>query len=1139
MKKRKIMAVIVAIAIVIASMPGLGVQADSIGKEAQACKDLGVLIGADASGVTSQYLSTTPNRIQAFIIFLRLKGLYDDATEYEGGDNFNDADTLKWAENYMSYAKGNPELGWQGYPDGTFAPADKINGQAFYKVMLETLGYKQDIDFKYADTLKFAQSIGLVAKADDIAKLKSFTVNDVAKGIYSALNTKPQGSEKKLISVMVESNIITSDKAVAAGFTLDTKDAKVVAFNAVSNNKIEVEFDQDILLQKADVEIALLGGNSRLSVLSVESEGKNAVITTTEAKPFNAYEVTINTLVPTNGMVIKDYKKKFVAMPKDTVKPTVTYELLGRSEILLTFSEEVSRSTAEELSNYIIEHDVTVLSAELNDSGKSVLLKTSSMSAGDFYRLTVEDVCDIAGNSIDRYRVSFDGAKSDTQMPSITNVASENNSTVIVTFNERVDKTTAENIGNYSANNNLSISDAELDESGKSVTLETSEQKSGTTYKLTVSNIEDPWGNEMYKKEYAFVADSSKPAASIVVISNNEVKVTFTKKMDEGSAENIENYDIDKGLEVKKAILDEEDGKSVTLITSSQTLRTVYTLTVTQVQDAWGNTISTTTGKFGGMAEDTRELTFTAKSSGGYLIITFNKRVDEEKAEDVFNYVLDDELGYAAKAELDDTGRVVTLLTAPHLSGQIYTVTVENVEDIFGNEISGDDSVCTKKFAGISSSGSGSTEGTLSLETVVTVNVNTVDLIFSDELTEEELDDMEIEVSVPDGYDDDLPSGLDYYKYFIGSDDNVRIQFKTDSSKNPEVFEYGNVYEVEVTGIDRLDNDDDANVKQFAGTNNPNEEPEVLEVNALNSTAVEVVFSEPVKGITKSQFEIKDGIIISGVSAEDEEEITDKVVLYLSSSTELDDDDYKLYVKSGIEDAAGNYSVEIDSGSSKSYVEFEGTDEENDPPVIDSDIEVIDSYTIQFEFNEEIKDISGGSFTVKNTSGRTSTNLNISKALLSDDRKVVTLYLNSRYTALNSDDEYQLVINSSVKDLQGLGVDSDEREVDFDGVDTDLEELEIIASFISDNNRTITLITNREITVTSLDMDDFELSGAGYYESTSDEVEYDENSITITLRNELDDNEELTITITSSGRGKIKDYNNQELSTEEIELETN
>lgn len=1134
MRKRKLTAMIMAFVIVMASVSGLGVQADSIGKEAQACKELGILIGADSSGVTAQYLSTTPTRIQAFIILLRLKGLYNEATDYEGDENFKDASSAGWAKNYMAYAKDHSELGWGGYPDGTFAPADKISGQAFYKVMLETLGYKQNIDFTYAEALKFAEKKGLVKKADDIAKLKVFTINDVAKGIYSTLNAKPSDSDKKLITVMVEKGMIAPDKAVAAGFTLDTKDAKVVGFNAISNNRIEVEFDQDMLLQKADVEISQVGGNSRLSVLSVESQGNKAVISTTEAKPFNAYELTINTLVPTNNMVIRGYKKKFVAMPKDTVKPTAKHEVLGRNEILVTFSEEVSRSSAESLSNYVIEHDVVVLSAELNESGKSVTLRTTDMSPNSFYRLNIQNVCDIAGNSMDRYTALFEGAKRDLQGPSVVTVKSENNVSIAVTFSERVDKDSAENTYNYEIDNGLSVTEAKLDESGKVVMLSTAIQESGRIYNLTVQNIADMWGNTMYRKDYRFVSDSTKPTVSVMAVSNNEVRVTFSKRMDKKSAEDVDNYSIDKGLDIKDAFLD-ESGKVATLITSNQTLRELYTVTIMQVYDAWGNMTSIYSGKFGGMPVDSRELAYTVKSGSDKIIVTFNKRVDRETAEDVFNYTLDSELGYAAKATLDDSGRVVTLLTANHSSGKMYNITVENVKDIFGKEISSDDKVCTKKFAGIGSSGGTGSEA-FTLESAVTVNVNTIDLIFSDELTADELDDMEIEVDVPEEYSHTLPSGIDYYKYFVGSKNNVRIQFYTNSSKNPDLFKSGNIYEIEVTDLDRLSSKNDANIKLFAGTSNPNEAPVVLEVNAINNTAVEVVFSEPVKGITKYQFDIKDRINISGVSAEDSSEITDRVILYISSSTKLDDDDYKLYVKSGIKDAAGLNSVSTGSGN---YTEFQGTSEDNESPFVDSDITVLDSYTIQFEFNEAIKDITNSSFSVRKTSGSSSSSLNISKALLSDDRKVVTLYLSSKYKSLDSDYEYELVISSSVKDLQELSVDSENRKVEFDGVDIEPEELEIVASYINEDNNKITLLTNRELNISSLSMDDFKLSGAGYYKSSSDKVEYDDKSITITLKNELDSDEELTIEITSTGRGRIKDYNNQELSTEEIEVETN
>lgn len=1137
---KRMTAILVALVLIIVQFGSPQLYADSIGKEASACKELGILIGADASGVTSEYLSTVPTRIQAFIIVLRLKGLYSEATEFEGEDNFVDASASGWAKNYMAYAKSNPSLGWQGNPDGTFAPSQKINGQAFYKVMLETLGYKQDIDFTYADTLKFAQSIGLVKSADEIAKLQTFTVNDVAKGIYGALNTKPKNSDKKLITVMVEDKIITSAKAVAAGFTLDTKDVGVVSFEAVSNNRIELEFDQPIRLEKADVEISQVGGNSRLSVLSVDSAGKRATVLTTEANPFVAYELTINTLVPTDNLVVRNYKKKFVAMPRDTVKPTVKHEVIGISEILLTFSEEVSRESAENLSNYMIEsfdNNVRVQSADLSENGRMVLLKTTEMSTSGLFRLNVQNVCDLAGNSMDTYRVPYDITQKDTKNPSVVSVRSENSSTLTVTFDERVNKSAAENTDNYNIDNGVTVVNASLDDTGRAVTLSTTEQQSGTMYNLTIQNVSDSWGNVMYRKDYRFVGDSTKPTATIMAVSNNEVKITFSKKVSRESAENTGNYMIDKGLEVKQAILD-DTGKVVTLITSNQTLRELYTVTIMQVYDLWGNMMSIYTGKFGGMPADNRELAYTAKSEGNKIVLTFNKRLDKVTAEDNFNYILDSELGYAAKATLDSTGRIVTLLTANHSSGKQYTITVENVKDIFGNEISSDSRIRTRKFAGIGSS-TGIGGDTLVLETAVNVNVNTIDLIFNNELTDEELKGMKAKVGVPDEYNHKLPSSLTSHIYFVGDKRNVRVQYEGSSSKNPELFESGNIYEVTVTGIDRLNSKNGANIKLFAGTGTPNTAPEVISVVALNSTAVQVSFSEPVKGISKSQFDIKNSITISDVSVKSAEEITDTVVLFLSNSTKLNDAVYKLYVRSGVKDAAGLNSVVTGSSSSSSYFEFDGTSALNEAPFVESDITVLDTYTLQFAFNEPIKKVTTSSFSIRKTSGSGSASFVISKAVLSDDEKTVTLYLNSRYSPLESDKDYELTIGSSVADLQGLTVESENRKLQFVGSDNEPEEPEVITAFINEDNDRITLMFNKELDISSLSVSDFELSGAGYYKSSNDKVSYDEKSVTIRLDNELDSGETLTIKITSGGRSKITDFNKQKLITEELEIETN
>lgn len=217
--KHKLLAFLMAAVLMLASLPGITVQAeDTIGKEAKACSELGILLGSDKSGVTAQYLSNIPTRLQAYIIALRLKGLYDEAGKFVSSKNFLDASAAGWAKNYLAYAKNYPELGWTGYSDGRFGVNDKINAQAFYKVLLETLGYKQNVDFTYAKTLEFADKIGLIKSVQEIAAIKSFTINDIAKGIYAALNTNIAGTDKKLVDFLASKGVFTPEKVEAAGF---------------------------------------------------------------------------------------------------------------------------------------------------------------------------------------------------------------------------------------------------------------------------------------------------------------------------------------------------------------------------------------------------------------------------------------------------------------------------------------------------------------------------------------------------------------------------------------------------------------------------------------------------------------------------------------------------------------------------------------------------------------------------------------------------------------------------------------------------------------------------------------------------------------------------------------------------------
>ncbi|MGI5997158.1 MAG: Ig-like domain-containing protein [Lutispora sp.] len=1137
MRNLKLTALLMAIILISGSILSINGFADTIGKEARACEALGILVGSDAdSGVTSEYLATTPSRLTALIIFLRIQGLEGEALTYDGENNFVDATDLKWivGRNYLAYAKDNPELGWVGSPDGKFLPNNTIDAKAFYKVMLETLGYKQDLDFTYGNTLKFAESIDLISSASSMEKKTSFTVNDVAKAIYSTLNTKPKGETKNLVTLMTEKGILDEEKVIDAGFKIDITPVEVLSFERISNNRLVLELDQEFPLSKDDITIYSESSNREINVTDVAIIGSKAYITTADVAPFTAYELSIDMDTPINGMAIKDYSIRYVALPRDTERPRATADVMGNNIVKITFNEEVQRSDAEDISNYIIKNDLSVYNAELDSTGKIVTLTTAPQREGYIYWLTAQNVRDISGNTMEPLEKRFTGMMKDQYKPNVTMVKADGSRSILVYFSEALNRITAERIENYIIEGNaLTIEEAILDEEENVVTLITSEQNPGTTYRLTIRNIADLADNVMYDTTRGFTGasiDTSVPKASVVALSSNELEITFSKKIDKYSAENIENYLIDNDIQVTSAVLD-GSGKVVTLITEDQTANKKYRLEINNIQDIYGNTMDYFSTYFIGKSKDTTPLSYTVKSGKDSVIITFSKRVNKETAEDVFNYELDSSLGYAAKATLDDdTGKIVTLLTKTQENGKAYSITVRNVTDLAGEPIRTDDKVARKHFIGFG----GTDAGDLNVQAMNALDMSTIDIFFDKELTDEELKDLEVSILTEDDSSYSAPKGLEYEKYFSADKATVRVQFSTDGSNSPEIFRSGRIYEVRVSNIDRLYESSGGNIKAFAGTNQKNEAPYIVDAYAVNSTAIEVTFSEPVKGVSPSQFSIS-GVRITDTSVKSDE-VTTSATLYLSSSTPMkDSSDYKITVRSGIKDAAGYNSI-VTSGNG-SYIEFAGTSFKNQAPQVES-ITALDEYTVTVTFTEPVSLPSSSGFTIRrNTSGGSS--IVVSGTILSDDKRTATIYLNSANGNLSSDYEYTMTLSTNIKDLQGLALDSDSRKIIFGGSDVELSPFEIMAQSISSDNKTITLIANKPFKNTSISMNCFEISGAYYTSSSSDSIEVNDRTIKINLRNALRSNDVVTIKLTNTGKSTIKDMNNQSLDMNEIELLTN
>ena len=96
------------------------------------------------------------------------------------------------------------------------------------------------------------------------------------------------------------------------------------------------------------------------------------------------------------------------------------------------------------------------------------------------------------------------GTYVDETAPKISSVVAKSATSVEVLFNEALDKASAETVGNYTINNDISVSAAALGEDNKTVTLTTSALTGGVTNELVVNGVKDLAGNATENLKYEF-----------------------------------------------------------------------------------------------------------------------------------------------------------------------------------------------------------------------------------------------------------------------------------------------------------------------------------------------------------------------------------------------------------------------------------------------------------------------------------------------------------------------------------------------------------------------------------------------------------------------------------------------------------
>ena len=287
---------------------------------------------------------------------------------------------------------------------------------------------------------------------------------------------------------------------------------------------------------------------------------------------------------------------------------------------------------------------------------------------------------------------------------------------VRVTFSEKVEKESAENISNYVINNNIEVQAARLDSSEKVVVLTTTAHQPGN-YIIIIDNIKDraQQPNTILPHSYFTYSYTDRLAPDInqvEVVDTDHLKIIFNERVQKNSAENGNNFQIKtastdadawqlsskKNFNKRDLMLAGGGGsvpveiQSLSLEINEQILHIFtdeqqpgdYMLIVKNIKDcAPQPNILQEEKRIYYRVEDLTPPTILSvqATEENRVEITFSEAVVPETATDVSNYKISGGI-QVVRATINLALTKVTLETSQHQNGGNYQLFVENIEDI-------------------------------------------------------------------------------------------------------------------------------------------------------------------------------------------------------------------------------------------------------------------------------------------------------------------------------------------------------------------------------------------------------------------------------------------------------------------------
>lgn len=379
-----------------------------------------------------------------------------------------------------------------------------------------------------------------------------------------------------------------------------------------------------------------------------------------------------------------------IAKNLEVVSVTATNNL----EIVVTFNNEVDKTTAETDANYTLSAGTVADSVK---DGKTVTITLAAAAAQQAsVDVTIKNVKDING------KVVADTTKSvkffDSVVPAVKSVEVTGPKTLKVTFSEPITSSAITTTSNFVVDNNT-YSIASVAASGNNAVIVTL----GATlpagdHTVTVNNgtantdpsIKDMAGFYVVKNvsTFTYTVDSVVPTVVVSSAKQNEVKLTFSKDIDAATQANLEVYHTYSGNASYKGTNTWTSNKEVTVAFASAYLpvgtANIFVNNVSstsQLKDNWGN-VYANTALTAAITSDAVAPTVTlveAKSATS-IEVTYSEAVTG--ATTAANYTLKDSSNatVSVTSAVLKSGNIYTLTTAT-MNGGSYTLAIANIKD--------------------------------------------------------------------------------------------------------------------------------------------------------------------------------------------------------------------------------------------------------------------------------------------------------------------------------------------------------------------------------------------------------------------------------------------------------------------------